>query len=210
MIYEAVIENACGLERMLERGAGRIELCDNMAAGGTTASIGVAKHILGRCRGAGVPVMAMIRPRGGGYAYSADEIKIMLDDIAAMRSIGMDGAVFGATTADGRIDIPAVKALAEAAGPMQKAFHRAFDHIAESERPLAIDLLANLGFARILTHGGEDESAGILQNAPKIREYIGYAAGRIAILPIGGISVENRDEVAAALGVSELHGTKIV
>ncbi|MDR3126049.1 MAG: copper homeostasis protein CutC [Rickettsiales bacterium] len=209
MIYEAVIENAENLEHALARGAGRIELCDNMAAGGTTASIGVAKHVLSRCRSLGIPVMAMIRPRGGGYAYFADEIQIMLDDMAAMREIGMDGAVFGAITADWRLDMPAIEVLSKAAGPMQKVFHRAFDHIAESERLGAIDALAGLGFARILTHGGDDGS-GIMQNAPKIREYIKYAAGRITMLPIGGINAENRDAVASATGAGELHGTKIV
>jgi copper homeostasis protein len=210
MIYESVIENAENLEAVLSRGAGRIELCDNMAVGGTTVSIGVAKYVLSRCRQAGVPVMAMIRPRGGGYSYSSAEICMMLDDIAAMRGIGMDGVVFGAITPDGRLDMSAIEVLAKAAGPMEKVFHRAFDYIAESERAAAIDVLAGLGFVRILTHGGEDGAADIIQNAAKIREYIKYSAWRITMLPIGGISIANRNAVAAALGVSELHGTKIV
>ncbi len=41
-------------------------------------------------------------------------------------------------------------------------------------------------------------------------ELINHAAGRIDILPGGGITVDNRDEIIAKLGVNQLHGTKIV
>ena len=41
-------------------------------------------------------------------------------------------------------------------------------------------------------------------------ELIEHAAGRIEILPGGGINLENRAEIADTLGVDQLHGTKVV
>ena len=62
---------------------------------------------------------------------------------------------------------------------------------------------------RILTHGG---AAGtpIMDNLDRLHAYVERAAGRIIILPGGGITWENAEDVASALGVHEVHGTKIV
>ena len=41
MIYEFCAENVTNLEKAMQAGARRIELCDNLAVGGTTPSYGV-------------------------------------------------------------------------------------------------------------------------------------------------------------------------
>ena len=88
-------------------------------------------------------------------------------------------------------------------------FHMAFDELDEQRQLAAIDTLAELGFSRILTHGG---AAGtpIEDHLDRLRALIEHAAGRIIILPGGGISYANAETVAEALGVHEVHGTKIV
>ncbi|MBM9833083.1 copper homeostasis protein CutC, partial [Enterococcus faecalis] len=65
------------------------------------------------------------------------------------------------------------------------------------------------GVQRILTHGG---AAGtpIEANFDRLKELIAYAGERLTILPGGGISFENAQEVADTLGVKEVHGTRIV
>lgn len=53
----------------------------------------------------------MIRPRGGDFCYSLDELKIMGNDIELLKSAGADGFVFGCLRSDGSIDIESNKFL---------------------------------------------------------------------------------------------------
>lgn len=46
----------------------------------------------------------MIRPRGGDFLYSDQEVEVMRKDIELMKSHGADGLVLGALTEDGRVD----------------------------------------------------------------------------------------------------------
>ncbi len=62
----------------VEGGADRIELCANLAEGGTTPSYGHIK----KCREAfSISLFLIIRPRGGDFLYTKDEFEIMLNDV---------------------------------------------------------------------------------------------------------------------------------
>lgn len=51
-----------------------------------------------------VPIYVMIRPRGGDFLYSEQEVEVMRRDIQLMKSHGADGLVLGLLTEDGRVD----------------------------------------------------------------------------------------------------------
>lgn len=51
-----------------------------------------------------IPVYVMIRPRGGDFLYSDQEVEVMKKDIELIKSHGADGLVLGALTEDGRVD----------------------------------------------------------------------------------------------------------
>lgn len=51
-----------------------------------------------------IPVYAMIRPRGGDFLYSDQEVQVMIKDVELMKRHGADGLVLGALTEDGRVD----------------------------------------------------------------------------------------------------------
>ena len=88
MLYEFCAENVTLVDKALEAGARRIELCDNLTVGGTTPSYGVIEAAVQLAQPYGATVMTMIRPRGGDFVYSDLEIEIMLSDIQKiMRSI---------------------------------------------------------------------------------------------------------------------------
>ena len=197
-------------------GAARIELCDNLAVGGTTPSYGIIRAAVAHARETGTDVMCMVRPRGGSFEYTADEAAMMRDDLIMAKSLGVTGVVFGCLR-DGKLDTELTAELIrlahedtpEAPGRVAVTFHMAFDALAPKDQLAAIDWLAEQGVERILTHGG---AAGtpIADNLDRLCAYVERAAGRIIILPGGGITWENAEDVAAALGVSEVHGTKIV
>ena len=49
----------------------------------------------------------MIRPRGGDFCYTENELQIMLNDIEILKKAGSDGFVFGCLLPDGSVDINA-------------------------------------------------------------------------------------------------------
>jgi len=85
--------------------ASRVELCDNLIEGGTTPSSGMIAAVLERVK---IPVMVMIRPRGGDFCYSEDEFKVMCLDIQHAKLLGVHGVVFGILNPDGKVDIDRV------------------------------------------------------------------------------------------------------
>ncbi len=226
LLREFCAENMERVPAAIAAGAGRIELCDNLAVGGTSPSYGVICAAVANARATGTAVMAMARPRGGDFVYAPAEEQMMLDDVAMARSLGVTGVVFGCLAADpatGELVVDramteqlvtaAHGALTDEAGspiaPVAVTFHMAFDDLAEKNQLAAIDFLAGLGVERILTHGGP-AGTPIADNLDHLRRLIDHAAGRITILPGGGITYDNAEAVAEALGVHEVHGTKIV
>ena len=210
LVKEFCAENVERVPEAIAAGAGRIELCDNLAVGGTTPSHGVIRAAVEFARPAGIPVMCMIRPRGGSFEYSGAEARIMVDDLRHAAELGVDGVVFGCLRG-GEVDrelTGRLAGLAEEAGLMV-TFHMAFDEISADAQPAALNLLAGLGVDRVLTHGGPAR-APIAGNLERLRRLVDYAAGRLEILPGGGVTWENAEEVADAVGVREVHGTRIV
>lgn len=209
MLKEACVENFTNVPEVIDNGARRIELCDNLAVGGTTVSPGVAVVTINYCHSKNVKIMSMIRPRGGNFIYSKEEIEMMKQDLVHLKELGTDGVVFGCLNDTGWIDEEAMSALLDLAKGLEVTFHMAFDQISPENQFKAIDWLANHGVSRILTHGGLPDTK-IEDNFGRLKEYIDYADGRIVILPGGGITNKNLDLIISALNVSEAHGTKIV
>lgn len=189
-------------------GAARVELCDNLSVGGTTPSYGVIRAAVALAGERGVGVMCMIRPRGGDFEYTPDEAVMMRDDLALAKRLGVTGVVFGCLR-DGHLDRALTSELVELADGVDVTFHMAFDALPADEQLGAIDWLAGQGVSRILTHGGP-AGTPIEDNLGRLRAYVDRAAGRVTILPGGGITWENAERIASELGVCEVHGTKIV
>src|SRR5215467_13108060 len=84
------VESALAAER---GGAHRLELCDSLADGGTTPSAGMIAAVTASVR---IPVYVIVRPRGGGFAYSAAELDVMRRDVELALRFGAHGIVIGA------------------------------------------------------------------------------------------------------------------
>ena len=209
MIYEFCAENLTDVPQAIQHGAHRIELCDNLAQGGTTPSFGVLQHACIIEQETHIPFMPMLRPRGGDFCYSSQEKAIMLADVQQLNALGFQGLVFGALTKDKQLDVPFIQQVMAQTTARDVTFHMAFDSLPVEQQFQAIDTLAQCGFTRILTHGGAMDEP-IEQHLPHLHELIQYANQRLIILPGGGITHHNRQHIASQLGVQELHGTRIV
>ena len=209
MIYEFCAENVTLLEKAMEAGARRIELCDNLAVGGTTPSYGVTKAAVELAANYDTTIMTMIRPRGGDFVYNDLEIAIMLEDIRLTAQAGSQGVVFGALTADKKLDKANLEKLIAASKGMEIVFHMAFDELSDEDQLEAIDWLSQAGVTRILTRAGVSGDS-LEKRFNHYHRILEHASGKIEILPGGGIDLDNRQIFIDQLGVTQLHGTKVV
>lgn len=209
MIYEFCAENVTLLEKAMQAGARRIELCDNLAVGGTTPSYGVTKAAVELAANYDTTIMTMIRPRGGDFVYHDMEIAIMLEDIRLTAQAGSQGVVFGALTADKKLDKTNLEKLITASKGMEIVFHMAFDELSEEDQLEAIDWLSQAGVTRILTRAGVSGDS-LEKRFAHYHRILEHAKGKIEILPGGGIDLDNRQTFIDQLGVTQLHGTKVV
>ncbi len=200
---EILLEICCGsLDDALEAeqgGAHRVELCSALFLGGLTPSLGSIVGAKARLR---IPVMVMVRPRGGGFCYTAAEMAVMERDTEAAVEHGADGIVFGILHPDGTVDIDRCKRIRKSIGNRQAIFHRAFD--VTPDPFLALDQLIGLGITRVLTSGQEDNA---LEGAALIKRLFEFAAGRIEILPGGGIKPHTLLRVVESTGCKQVHLT---
>lgn len=206
---EVCLENYTDLPQAVLNGADRIEICDNLAVGGTTISKGVMGEAIKYTHEKNIPLVILVRARGGNFVYNDIELKIMEADILEAQSLGADAVCIGALTADGQVDYEAMETLIAAAGGMELVFNMAFDELNFDEQKQTIDWACEQGFSRILTHGGPKDTP-IEANLEHLKELIAYADKRITILPGGKITAKNAQAVADALQVTAVHGTKLL
>jgi copper homeostasis protein len=181
----------------VDAGADRVELCANLVEGGTTPSLAEVEVATERLD---VPVMVMVRPRGGDFLYSDVEFEVMTRDVTRIREAGADGVVFGVLDTVGRIDRARTELLIDAARPLPVTFHRAFD--VSRDLPESLDTLLELGVDRVLTSAGR---ACVLDALPLLAKLLARAGNAAVILPGGGIRGDNVREVLAVPGVREVH-----
>lgn len=202
MIKEVCVESFSEALAAEKRGADRIELCDNLYLGGTTPSYGTIKMAMEKLS---IPAFPIIRPRGGDFYYSKEEIEIMKEDIKICKSLGAKGVVLGVLTADNKVDFETLKELVDLASPMEVTFHKAVD---ELENPVeVIDRFVEIGVKRILSSGTKETA---LEGKDILNAMIKKADNRIIILIAGKVTSDNFEEVAAAIPSTEYHGKKII
>lgn len=194
-------------------GAQRVELCSALSEGGVTPSWGLLKAA---CKVEGIKKHVLIRPRGGDFLYTEEEVEIMVKDIEMCRELGADGVVIGALTKDGDIDMIACRRMVEAATlpltpssggglhshRMSVTFHRAFDMVRDADK--ALEDVISLRCNRILT-------SGLMPTAWEGREMLCHlvekSAGRIIIMPGSGVSSQNAADILTFTGASEIHAS---
>jgi copper homeostasis protein len=195
------LEIACfsleGAQQAQQSGAHRIELCENPYEGGTTPSFGTLQVIRKIIQ---IPVFPIIRPRGGHFHYSPEEVDVMRNDITLCRQLGFQGVVIGLLHADGSVDEVETAKLVELAYPMEVTFHRAFDRTRDPFE--ALETIIRCGCQRILTSGLRPEAPN---GAGLIASLIHQADDRIIIMPGSGVRSGNIRSLASETKAIEFH-----
>jgi copper homeostasis protein len=198
-IIEIATSDFLTTKSAVEGGADRVELCANLAEGGTTPSYAHIK----KCKEAfDIPLFPIIRPRGGDFLYNKDEFDIMRNDIKLCKELGCEGIVIGLLNMDGTIDITRTSALIDLAYPLEVTFHRAFDRCKDPFA--AVEELIEIGCQRILTSG---QKPTVSEGIELIADLNKKANGRIIIMPGSGVRKENIKMLAERTGCIEFHSS---
>lgn len=181
-----------------EAGADRVELCSDPDAGGTTPSFGLIEHVVETL---GIDVAVMIRPRGGDFVYSPEELLIMERDIRMAAQAGAKCVVFGVLTDSGHLDVHAMGRLVTVAKEhqLQVTCHRAFD-VASNPHRFAQQLV-DLGVDRLLTSGQKPRAIEGLALLADLQKTVGE---ELSIMPGVEISSDNLEQILK-LDVKEIH-----
>ncbi len=197
ILIEAAVESLDAALAAAEGGAHRIELCTDLAQGGTTPDV----QLLRACRSQlAIPIFVLVRPRAGDFVYTAAEHHIMLEQIHRAKEAGARGIVTGALTSSQRIAEDRTAELLHAALPLPVTFHRAFDVCLDLA--MALEHLIHVGVERVLTSGGAPTAP---EGAARISRLVIQAEGRIGILAGAGINGDNVARLVHDTGVREVH-----
>jgi copper homeostasis protein len=205
--FEVCADSPASAYAALQGGADRIELCHDLSVGGVTPPMAVLEQVLEMLAEGALPVHVLIRPRAGNFCYEETEVREMERAIRICRELGAAGIVTGGlrvVLTRYELDLPLIKRLREACGPLPMTFHRAFDALTPMKQIEALERLEGLGVGRILTSGGAPTA---LEGAEQLRRLVDEAGGRLAIMPGGGVTESNLKELHRAVGAREYHGS---
>ena len=198
-VLEVCTGNLQSVIAAVEGGAERIELCSALSLDGLTPSIGLLKYV--RTHFPQLKIHVLIRSREGDFVYDKADLETMLTDIREAVPYA-DGIVCGALTKEGEIDIEALRLMVEASGEKPFTFHRAFDRCRNPKE--ALGQIIEAGCKRILTSGQQPTAE---QGIPLLRELNEQAAGRLIIMPGGGVNEKNARLILDQTGCIEIHGS---
>ena len=210
VLLEVCCDNIESVARACGAGAGRIELCSALEAGGITPSTGLielATKTATDAAGVPVPVFVLVRPRGGDFCFSAAEHRVMLRDINAAAGAGAKGVVVGTLTPDGELDTAAMKELVDAAHGLglEVTLHRAVDMCRDPVAAVAASTA--LGVDRVLSSGGAACAAEGTETLRRMVERAQSGVRPVVVMAGGGLCAANAAAIVGASGVTEVHGS---
>ncbi|WP_173924342.1 copper homeostasis protein CutC [Agromyces sp. Marseille-P2726] len=197
---EIAVQDVAGVRVALEAGAARVELCQALGVGGLTPSAGLIESAV-EAAAASAPgfVHVLVRPRGGGFVYDAEELDAIARDIRLARTLGADGVVVGALTDAGSLDVDAIAGFRDVAEHLDVTVHRVVDAAADPVG--SVVALVGTGVRRVLTSGGEPDCRAGLGTLARMAEEL---AGAVELMAGGGVRVDDLPALAAA-GVDAVH-----
>ncbi|ALE05024.1 hypothetical protein AL755_05195 [Arthrobacter sp. ERGS1:01] len=196
---EIAVQDAAGARAAVAGGASRVELCTALRTGGLTPSQGTVESVLAAADGRAGFVHALVRSRGGGYVYDAEEVDTMCREIRHLKAAGVGGVVVGALTANRSIDLGALEQWVEAADGLPVTFHRAIDACPDPLGQLA--RLAGSGVSRVLTSGGAVRS---IDGLTVLEAMALHGPAGVEIMAGGGVRIQDLAALVSA-GVDAVH-----
>ncbi|MBX3408874.1 MAG: hypothetical protein KF859_03200 [Phycisphaeraceae bacterium] len=205
VLIEVALDHAGDAALAVRHGADRIELVAELETEGLTPPADLVRAVRAAV-GHAVPIVAMARPRAGDFLYDDAEFTNLCREAQALASLPVDAVVSGVLTPTSHVDRRRLRTLVDACGGVPVVLHRAFDFAPDPAEALEDAILA--GCVRVLTTGAQGWSAGehpLEARIERVRGLVEQAAGRIEILPCGGIRAGQVRAWCLGTGAGQVH-----
>ena len=147
-VLEICVDSYASAHAAIAGGADRLELCSALLAGGLTPYEILLRQIREE---SDISIRCLMRHRAGDFLYPKEELELLRRQILQLKNAGASGFVIGCLTAEGDLDMEAMKPLVEACGDSGITLHRCID---VSRDPIRTYLdAASLGIDTVLTSG---------------------------------------------------------
>ena len=203
IFIECCIESYIEAINAEKKGADQLELCSDLNNDGLTPNFDVVKKVI---RNISMPIKIMIRPRGGDFNYSGEDMVEIKKQITYVKTIGINHIVFGALNKDHRVDIDNIKRVSDWSFPMKITFHKAID--ASAEFFTDIEALVNTKRIDSLLTSGKSTTAE--SGASIIKKVISFYGKNIKVISAGKITKSNLNNIHRKISGSYYHGRKIL
>jgi len=200
---EACIESFLEAQAAESHGAKQVELCSRLDLDGCTPHLEDIKKTL---HFTNLVIKVMIRPRGGSFVMTTEEISLMKDQIDQMKELQVHEVVYGMSSTDDRLDIDQIARLRDRAFPLPVTIHKAIDSSPEILEDLS-KLLQLGGIKSVLTSGGQ---ATAMEGQHMLRDMMSLTGDQIEIIPAGKITHDNVEVLHTLLQAKTYHGRRIV
>lgn len=178
-------------------GATRIEICENLEAGGTTPSFATIEYCIKKLK---LETNVLVRPRAGNFVYSDEEFEVICKDVQMCKQLGANSVVVGFLKDNGELDADRLEKIVQIAKPMKVVCHRAFDTCVNKEE--AIEQIISVGCSKVLTSGGAPTSE---QGVDGLNRIVKQVNGRIGVIAASGVTSDNVTKIVKGSGVREVH-----
>ncbi len=197
-VCASTVEDCC---LAAETGADRIELNSALSLGGLSPDFGVTAVAL---RQVDIPIIAMVRPRSGGFLYTAHEFNAMLIQADEFLKLGVHGVAFGVLESDFSLDAMRIAQMVDICHSYgaEAVFHRAFDLCRNPEESL--EILIAQGVDRVLTSGQRTTAWAGREQLQQWQQRYGQ---QIELLAGSGIRSDTVNALIQATKVSQVHGS---
>lgn len=186
-----------------KNGADRIELCARLDLGGITPPRKLIEDCLQHLS---IPIKVMIRPRGGNFIYTPEEIDTMIQDINMCKDLGIPEIVTGLLNENQEIDMEGMLSLSANVAEMPITFHKAIDET--SDYKSAIEQLKKIQQVKFLLTSGQASTAN--DGIENLKEMITICGNEICVVVAGKVTNHNIEDLHSKINAKEYHGKLIV
>ncbi|MYL42547.1 copper homeostasis protein CutC [Virgibacillus massiliensis] len=201
MMLEVIVQNGEEAIHAENFGANRLELVTAISEGGLTPSYGTIKHVL---KNVSIPVQIMIRPHSYHFNYTSSDLEIIIEDIRQLAKLGGLRIVFGAVTADYKINTAILDQIIQAAPNIDITFHRAFDEVEDQVNAYYTLTQYKQHVKRILTSGGKENCQAGQNNLESLVNLANQLQGP-EIMPGGGLTPSNLEPIHKQVQAGQYH-----
>jgi copper homeostasis protein len=197
VLVEACVTSPQEAADCFDAGAERVELCRALNVGGLTPAPEAVTTTLSEAPG---PIHVLARTSADTFRLGPDERRALVEEVASLVALGVDGVVIGALDETRRVDRAALEELARAADGASVTFHRAFDQV---DHPLReIEVLAEAGVDRVLTSGG---AATAWEGRSTLRALVERSGDALTVLGGGRVRGDHVRRLVEETGLREVH-----